>query len=67
MPERLRAVLMLAAQGLSDDNTATKLSITRNMVRNHVSATYKRLEMRKRSVMDAVTDFTVSACTTLKR
>lgn len=51
LPERLRAVLALVAQGLSDDDIAAKLSITRNTVRNHVSAIYKRLGIRKRSAV----------------
>ncbi len=33
-------VLALIAQGLSDDEIAAKLGITRNTVRNHVSAIY---------------------------
>lgn len=45
LPERLRAGLV--AQGLSDDDIA----ITRNTVRNHVSAIYKRLGIRKRSAV----------------
>lgn len=51
LPERLRAVLALVAQGLSDDEIAAKLTITRNTVRNHVSAIYKRLGIRKRSAV----------------
>ena len=51
LPERLRSVLTLVAQGLSDDEIATKLSITRNTVRNHVSAIYTRLGIRKRSAV----------------
>ncbi len=51
LPERLRAVLALVAQGLSDDDIATRLGITRNTVRNHVSAIYGRLNIRKRSAV----------------
>ena len=51
LPERLRSVLALIAQGLSDDDIATKLGITRNTVRNHVSAIFGRLEIRKRSAV----------------
>ena len=51
LPDRLRAVLTLIAQGLSDDEIAAKLSITRNTVRNHVSAIYARLGIRKRSAV----------------
>ena len=51
LPERLRSVLTLIAQGLSDDEIAAKLGITRNTVHNHVSAIYHRLEIRKRSTL----------------
>ncbi|RYE97538.1 MAG: response regulator transcription factor [Oxalobacteraceae bacterium] len=51
LPERLRLVLTLVAQGLSDDDITAKLSIVRNTVRNHVSAIYKRLGMGKRSTV----------------
>ncbi len=51
LPERLRGVLALVAQGLSDDEIAAKLEITRNTVRNHVSAIYARLNIRKRSAV----------------
>ena len=49
LPDRLREVLSLIAQGLSDDDIATRLGITRNTVRNHVTAIYDRLGIRKRS------------------
>ena len=51
LPERLRMVLALIAQGLSDDDIATKLCITRNTVRNNVSAIYRRLGIRTRSAV----------------
>ncbi len=51
LPERLRAVLSLIAQGLSDDDIAAKLGITRNTVRNHVSAIFRRLSIRRRSAV----------------
>ena len=51
LPERLRAVLALVAQGLADDDIAARLGITRNTVRNHVSAIYGRLNIRKRSAV----------------
>ena len=44
-------MLTLIAQGLSDEEIADKLSITRNTVRNHVSAIYGRLGIRKRSAV----------------
>ena len=51
LPERLREVLSLVAQGLSDDEIVAKLGITRNTVRNHISAIYSRLGIRKRSAV----------------
>ncbi len=51
LPERLRDVLSLVAEGLSDDDIATKLEIKRNTVRNHITAIYRRLGIRKRSAV----------------
>jgi PAS domain S-box-containing protein len=51
LPERLRDVLAQIAQGLSDDEIAAKLGITRNTVRNHITAIYGRLGIRKRSAV----------------
>ncbi len=51
LPERAREVLSLVAQGLSDDEIAKKLDISRNTVRNHVSVIYDRLGIRKRSAV----------------
>ncbi len=51
LPERLRDVLAQIAQGLSDDEIAAKLGITRNTVRNHITAIYSRLGIRKRSAV----------------
>ena len=51
LPERAREVLSLVAQGLSDDDIAAKLTISRNTVRNHVSVIYERLGIRKRSAV----------------
>ena len=51
LPGRLRDVLALLAEGLSDEEIAARLGIARNTVRNHVSAIYARLGMRKRSAV----------------
>ena len=51
LPGRQRDVLALLAQGLSDDDIAVKLAISRNTVRNHVSAIFGRLGIRKRSAV----------------
>ncbi len=51
LPDRLQDVLSLIAQGLSDDDIATRLNITRNTVRNHITAIYDRLGIRKRSAV----------------
>ena len=51
LPERLRVVLVLIAQGLPDNEIATRLGITVNTVRNHVSAIFGRLQIRKRSTL----------------
>lgn len=51
LPERAREVLGLIAQGLSDDQIAAKLRISKNTVRNHVSGIYARLGIRKRSAL----------------
>ena len=51
LPERAREVLSLVAQGLSDDEIASRLEIARNTVRNHVSVIYDRLGIRKRSAV----------------
>ncbi len=51
LPERLRTVLVLIAQGLPDDEIATRLGITVNTVRNHVSAIFGRLQIHKRSAL----------------
>jgi PAS domain S-box-containing protein len=48
---RARDVLALVAQGLSDDEVARKLSISQNTVRNHVSAIYRAIGVRKRSAL----------------
>ncbi len=51
LPNRVREVLALVAEGLSDDDIAAKLGITRNTVRNHISAIYDRIGLRKRSAV----------------
>ncbi|MDP9095393.1 MAG: LuxR C-terminal-related transcriptional regulator, partial [Pseudomonadota bacterium] len=51
LPARVREVLSLIAQGLSDDDIAGQLGISKNTVRNHVSVIYNRLEIRKRSAV----------------
>ena len=51
LPDRVREVLSLVAQGLSDDDISGRLGIARNTVRNHVSAIYAKLGIRKRSAV----------------
>jgi len=51
LPERVREVLSLIAQGLADEEIAARLGIAKNTVRNHVSAIYARLGIRKRSAL----------------
>ena len=51
LPERMREVLALVAQGLPDSEIATRLGIAKNTVRNHVSAIYERLGIRRRSAV----------------
>ena len=48
---RGREVLALMAQGLSDDDVAEKLAMSRNTVRNHVSAIYKVVRVRRRTAL----------------
>ncbi len=51
LSERAREVLSLVAQGLSDVDIAARLGISRNTVRNHVSAIYAKLGIRNRSAV----------------
>ena len=51
LPKRVREVLDLVAQGLSDDEIAARLGISKNTVRNHVRVIYERLDIRKRSAV----------------
>jgi PAS domain S-box-containing protein len=48
---RARDVLELVAQGRSDDEIAKKLGVSRNTIRNHVSAIYRTTGVRKRSAL----------------
>ena len=48
---RAREVVGLMAQGLSDDEIASKLGVSRNTIQNHVSAIYRATGMRKRSAL----------------
>ncbi len=48
---RARQVLALVAQGLSDDEIAGRLGITRHTIRNHVSAIYTKLGVHRRSAV----------------
>lgn len=48
---RARDVLGLVARGLSDDEIASKIGISPNTVRNHVSAIYRVTGVRKRSTL----------------
>ena len=51
LPKRVREVLDLVAQGRSDDDIAAQLGISKNTVRNHVSAIFDRLKIRKRAAV----------------
>jgi DNA-binding NarL/FixJ family response regulator len=48
---RARDVLELVAQGRSDDEIAKKLGVSRNTIRNHVSAIYRATGVAKRSAL----------------
>ena len=48
---RARDVLGLVAQGLSDEVIARQIGISRNTVRNHVSAIYRAVGVQKRSAL----------------
>lgn len=48
---RARDVLDLVAQGLSDDEIAKRIGVSPNTLRNHVSAIYRAVGIRKRSAL----------------
>ena len=48
---RGRDVLGLVAQGLADEDIGKRLGMSRNTVKNHVSAIYKATDIRKRSAL----------------
>ena len=48
---RAREVLGLVAQGLSDEEIAKKIGVSRNTIRNHVSAIYRATGVRKRNAV----------------
>ena len=48
---RARDVLELVAQGLSDDEIAKRIAVSRNTVRNHVSAIYRATGIHKRNAL----------------
>ncbi len=48
---RVRDVLGLLAQGLSDQDIATRLGISRNTIRNHVSAIYAKAGVHRRAAL----------------
>ncbi|MDB5645699.1 helix-turn-helix transcriptional regulator [Methylobacterium sp.] len=49
MTVRERQILDLICQGLDDDAIATRLKLSRNTVRNHAAALYRKLDVHKRS------------------
>ena len=51
LPARVREVLTLVAQGLSDHEISDTLGIARHTVRNHVSVIYSKLGIRKRGAV----------------
>ena len=48
---RARDVLGLIARGLPDDQIATKIGVSQNTIRNHVSAIYRATGLSKRSAL----------------
>ena len=51
LPPRAREVLGLLARGLSDQQIADTLHVSRNTVRNHVSAIYRKTGVHRRSAL----------------
>lgn len=51
LSDRAREVLGLVAAGLSDEDIARRLGISRNTVRNHVAAIYTKLGVHKRATL----------------
>ena len=49
MTVRERQILDLICQGLSDDVIAKRLNLSKNTVRNHSAALYRKLDVHKRS------------------
>ena len=46
---RERQILDLICQGLGDDAIAKRLNLSKNTVRNHAAALYRKLDVHKRS------------------
>ncbi len=51
LTDRAREVLGFIAQGLSDQEIGERLGVSRNTVRNHVSAIYSKLGVHRRSAV----------------
>ena len=51
LPARAREVLDLIARGHSDEQIGKELGISKNTVRNHVSAIYEKVGLRRRSAV----------------
>ena len=51
LPARAQEVLELVAQGLGDEEIAAQLHISRNTLRNHIAAIYKKIGLHKRSAV----------------
>ena len=51
LPQRAREVLALVCRGMADLSIAGKLGISRNTVRNHVTALYRRTGVNSRAAL----------------